>query len=266
MSYAIGQTGDAGTTIKGFSGGTQVGGDFFARSTSKEAYQYHIGGYAGTGWQKADVGGILRAKAGELTQNVYNMGLYAGIESPQRYYLEGVVQSGYHYIDIISADEPGTIKTNTWSFLSSLEGGLTLHTGSSLKLEPQVQLIYQHSGDMRISTVIGNATIESHEGLRTRLGLTGTFTKTGVPLNPFFEVNLIKDFTDDSRVIYAADNSILNSKPETTKLGGAIGIASAKANKKESVAYYAKVGALYGLDGGKNSYDYTVMAGITKAF
>ncbi len=265
-SFAIGTTGDAATTIKGFSGGTQIGGDFLAHGTGKEASQYHIGGYAGTGWQKADVGGILKSTAGELTQNVYNLGLYASIERPESYYIEGVVQLGYHYIDIITPDEPGTITTNTWSFLSSLEAGLTLQTGSSLRLEPQAQLIYQHSGDMHLSTLIGNATIESHDGLRARIGLTGTFTGTGAPFNPFFEINLIKDFSDESRVVYAADNSILNSKPETTQLGGAVGISSAKANKKESVAYYAKVGALYGMDGGRNSYDYTLMAGITKAF
>ncbi len=265
-SFAIGTTGDAATTIKGFSGGTQIGGDFLTGSKGKEMLQYHIGGYAGTGWQKADVAGILTSKAGELTQNVYNLGLYASIERPESYYIEGVVQSGYHYIDIITPDEPETITTHTWSFLSSLEGGFTLQTANSLKLEPQAQLIYQHRGDINISTVIGDATIKSHDGLRARLGLTGTFTKTGVPFNPFFEVNLVKDFTDNSQVIYAADNSILNSKPETTKLGGAIGISSAKTNKKESVAYYAKVGALCGMDGGKNSYDYTLMAGITKAF
>ena len=184
-SFAIGQTGDAATTIKGFSGGTQVGGDFLAHGTGKVASQYHIGGYAGTGWQKADIGGILKSKAGELTQNVYNLGLYASIERPECYFIEGVVQSGYHYIDIIAPDEPGGIKTNTWSFLSSIEGGLTLQTGSSLRLEPQAQLIYQHIGDMHLSTLIGDATIESHDGLRTRLGLTGTFTKTGVPFNPF---------------------------------------------------------------------------------
>ena len=264
-SYAIGQQGDAATTISGFSGGTQVGGDFLAAGTGK-ASQYHIGAYVGTGWQKADVGGIITSKAGELTQNVYDFGLYASIEHPECYYLEGVVQSGYHYIDITSPDEIGAIKTNTWSFLSSLEGGFTLQAGKSLTLEPQVQLIYQHTNDMQISTVIGDATIESHDRLRTRLGLTGTFANTGASFNPFFELNLIKDFTDDSRVTYAADHSILNSKPETTKFGGAVGIASAKTNKSDSVAYYAKAGALYGMDGGKNSYDYTLMAGITKAF
>ena len=264
-SYAIGQQGDAATTISGFSGGTQVGGDFLAAGTGK-ASQYHIGAYVGTGWQKADVGGIITSKAGELTQNVYDLGLYASIEHPECYYLEGVVQSGYHYIDITSPDEIGAIKTNTWSFLASLEGGFTMQAGKSLTLEPQVQLIYQHTNDMQISTVIGDATIESHDGLRTRLGLTGTFANTGGSFNPFFELNLIKDFTDDSRVTYAADHSILDSKPETTKFGGAVGIASAKTNKSDSVAYYAKAGALYGMDGGKNSYDYTLMAGITKAF
>ena len=264
-SYAIGQQGDAATTVSGYSGGTQVGGDFFAAGTGK-ASQYHIGVYTGTGWQKADVGGIVTSKAGELTQNVYDVGLYASIEHPKCYYLEGVVQSGYHYIDITSPDEPQAIKTKTWSILSSLEGGITLQAGKSLTLEPQFQLIYQHTNDMQISTVIGDATIESHDGLRTRLGLTGTFANLGVSFNPFFELNLIKDFTDDSRVTYAADHSILNSKPETTKLGGAVGIASAKTNKNESVAYYAKVGALYGMDSSKQSYDYTLMAGITKAF
>jgi outer membrane autotransporter protein len=263
-SYAIGQQGDAATSVKGYSGGTQVGGDFSAGGTGS-ASQYHVGVYTGTGWQKADVGGVITEKAGEITQNVYNVGLYASIEQNKGYFLEGVLQSGYHIVDITSPDETGTIKANTWSFVGSLEGGVNVPVSGSFTLEPQAQLIYQHIGSMNISTVIGDVTINSHEGLRTRLGLNGTFTNVGVPFNPFFELNLLKDFTNDSQVTYAADSSVLKSKPETTQFGGSIGIASAK-NKKETISYYAKVGALYGIDGGRNSYDYTLIAGISKAF
>ena len=65
--------------------------------------------------------------------------------------------------------------------------------------------------------------------------------------------------------VYAGDNSILNSKPEATQFGGAIGISSAKSNPK-AVSYYAKAGALYGMYGGHNSYNYTLMAGVTMPF
>ncbi len=262
-SFGIGQEGDAATSISGYSGGTQVGGDFAAGGSGNSS-QYHIGVYAGSAWQKADVAGILTPKAGELSQQVYSVGLYASLECPKSYFLEAVAQSGYHSLDIISPDELDPIKTNIWSFVSSLEGGITVPVNNTFLLEPQIQCIYQHTGNMPLATVIGDATVDSHEGLRTRLGLNGTFTKSGTPFNPFFEINMIKDFTNDSTVRYAADGSILSSKPETTYLGGSIGIATAKA-RKDAFACYAKVGVFYGLDS-KDSYNYLLMAGIRNVF
>lgn len=262
-SFGIGQEGDAATTLKGYSGGTQVGADLAAGPVGKST-QYHFGPFAGIGWQSADVGGIVTTRAGELSQRVYNMGLYASIDCPEGYYVEAVGQAGYHHIDINSTDEPGTIKTNTWSLAASLEGGFTIPVSNTFRLEPQAQIIYQHTGDMQLTTVMGDATVESHDGLRTRLGLTGTFGKPGASFNPFFEVNLIKDFTDDSRVSYASGGSLLKSNPETAQLGGAIGI-SRKVSKTNDLSYYLKAEALYGIEG-LSSYDYKLTAGIRKSW
>ncbi|NTU54409.1 MAG: autotransporter outer membrane beta-barrel domain-containing protein [Chlorobiaceae bacterium] len=262
-SFHIGQEGDAATTIKGYSIGTQLGADL-AAGRSGNGSQYHFGAYTGTAYQKADVAGIATIKAGELTQQVYNLGLYASYEKPESYYLEAVLQSGYHDITIKSPDEPRSIKTNTWSYISSLEAGITIPAGNALTLEPQVQVIYQHTGSMAFSTSIGDASVNSHDGVRTRLGMTGTFTDIGAHFNPFFEVNLIKDFADDSIVSYAPYDATLRSKPESTRFGGAIGIAS-KRSDNTSLAFYAKVGAMFGVNG-RSSSDYTVTAGFSKAF
>ena len=261
-SYRMGLEGDAATSIKGYSIGTQLGADLSAGRAGTGS-QYHVGVYTGTAYQQGDVAGFGTVKAGELSQQVYNLGLYGSFEKPKSYYVEAVFQSGYHDITIKSPDEPRSIKTNTWSFISSLEGGVTIPAGNALTLEPQVQLIYQHSGSMAFQTSMGDASISSHDDLRTRLGLTGTFTDMGFPFNPFFEVNLIKDFSKNSSVNYAPYDINLRSKPESTMFGGAIGFASKKTDN--GLAFYAKIGAMYGVNG-HSSHEYALTAGLTKSF
>jgi outer membrane autotransporter protein len=263
-SYAIGQTGDAATTLKGYSGGTQFGADLFSGGTGSSS-QYHIGAYAGAGWQNADVNGIIATKAGKLSQNAIDVGLYANVAHSKDKYLEGIVQVSHRNIDISSPDEPASINTHAWGLISSIEGGVKVPVSNSFTLEPQVQFIYQHTGSLQFTTVLGGVTVDNLDCLRSRLGLNGSFTNIGVPFIPFFDVTLIKDISNDAKVVYAGDNSILNSKPEATQFGGAIGIASAKSNQK-TISYYAKAGALYGIDGGRNSYNYTLMAGVTMPF
>ncbi|HWR01670.1 MAG TPA: autotransporter outer membrane beta-barrel domain-containing protein [Chlorobaculum sp.] len=261
-SYRIGLEGDAGTSIKGNSIGTQLGADLSAGHAGTGS-QYHVGVYTGTAYQQGDVAGFGTVKAGELSQQVYNLGVYGSFEKPSSYYVEAVFQSGYHDLTIKSPDEPRSIKTNTWSFISSLEGGLTIPAGNALTLEPQLQLMYQHTDSMAFQTSMGDASIRSHDGLRSRLGLTGTFTDMGVSFNPFFEVNLIKDFSKKSTVNYTTDDINLRSKPESAMFGGAVGIASKK--NENGLAFYAKIGAMYGVNG-HSSHEYALTAGLTKSF
>jgi len=262
-SFRLGQEGDAATSMSGYSLGTQFGGDLAAGQMGGGS-QYHAGAFGGTGYQKADVKGITTDKAGKLTQQVWNMGLYGSVECPGSYYLEGVLQAGYHDITITSDDEPGELNTDTWGFVASVEAGTQVQVGDGLRVDPRAQLIWQHTGEMNLSTAMGDVTIDNHNGFMGILGTTGTFTGSGLPFNPFVDVVLTRDFSADTHVDYAESGERLSSNPERTQLGGSVGIASGASNTS-GLTYFVKAGAMYGLDG-HASYNYSCTAGLQKTF
>ena len=262
-SFRLGQEGDAATSIIGYSLGTQFGGDLTAGQAG-ESSQYHAGAFGGTGHQKADVKGITTDKAGKLSEQVWNMGLYGSIERPGCYYLEGALQAGHHDITISSDDEQGKLNTNIWGLVASLEAGLSLQAGEGFRLDPRAQMIWQHTGNMNFSTSMGEVNIDNHNGFMGILGSTGTFTKSGLPFNPFVDIFLTRDFSSAAHVDYAESGARLSSNPERTQLGGSIGLASATVHNS-SLSYFVKAVAIYGLDG-HASYSYGCTAGINKAF
>jgi outer membrane autotransporter protein len=262
-SFRLDQEGDAATSTKGYSFGTQIGADLFTGHSGKSS-QYHLGIFAGKGYQKANVNGIRTDKAGEISQQIFTMGMYGSIERPGCFYLEGVLQAGHHDLEIKSPDEQTSLDKHLWSMVASLETGVTLPLTTSIEIEPKVQAIYQHAGNLELATQMGTVTIRDHDGLQTRLGATGTLKKTALPFNPFLEVELIRDFSNDSKSYYSDSGITLSSNPEATHVGGAIGIASGSSGKK-SLAYYVKAGAHYGVEG-DGSYDYVFAAGLTRSF
>ena len=262
-SFRLDQKGDAATSIKGYSFGTQFGADLSTGHSGRSS-EYHMGIFAGKGYQKTDVNGIRTDKAGEISQQIFTMGMYGSIERPGCFYLEGVLQAGYHDLEIKSPDEPASLDKHLWSMVASVETGVTVPLTTSIDIEPKVQAIYQHTGSMGLATRMGTVTIRDHDGLRTRLGATSTFKKTALPFNPFLEVELIRDFSNDCKSYYSESGKTLSSNPEATHVGGAIGIASVNSGKK-SLACYVKAGALYGVDG-DGSYDYIFTAGLTRSF
>jgi outer membrane autotransporter protein len=262
-SFRLGQEGDAATSTKGYSFGTQFGADLSTAHSGKSS-QYHMGIFAGKGYQKTDVNGLRTDKAGEISQQIFTMGMYGSIERPGCFYLEGVLQAGYHDLEIKSPDEPAPLDKHLWSFVASVETGVTVPLTTSIDIEPKLQAIYRHTGSLELATQMGTVTIRDHDGLRTRLGATGTLTKTALPFNPFLEVELIRDFSNDCKSYYADSGKTLSSNTEATHVGGALGIASGY-NGKNSLAYFVKAGAQYGVDG-DGSYDCVFTAGLTKSF
>jgi len=125
-------------------------------------------------------------------------------------------------------------------------------------------MIWQHTGNMNLSTSMGDVHINNHNGFMGILGTTGTLTNTGLPFTPFVDVVLTRDFSSNTHVDYAESGTRLSSNPERTQFGGSIGIASATMQNR-SLSYFVKAGAMYGLDG-HASYGYNCTAGINKVF
>lgn len=259
--YRLGMSGDASTEIKSCSGVTQVGSDLSAGGGEK--LRYHVGLYGGIGYQNGDVDGLRSGQAGELNDTAYSIGYYATLYAPEKYYIEGVLQTSFHDLSLDYLTDPEQ-NVNFRSYLASVESGFSVPLSSSFSLQPQLQMIYQHTDGFDLSTRIGEVNIADHDGLQGRLGITGMVNSSLYAFNSFFEVNLIKDFSKESRVSYAADSITLESKPETLFLGGALGI-SRKVSEKSSFSGYLKAEALYGLDG-HGSLDCRLTAGIRRTW
>ncbi|NTW55482.1 MAG: autotransporter outer membrane beta-barrel domain-containing protein [Chlorobiaceae bacterium] len=269
--YRLGMSGDAATELKGYSGGMQIGADIAAGGKDT---RHNIGLYAGIGYNEADVAGLRSDLAGKLNDTAYSVGAYVTVHNPDKFYIEGVAQATSHNIDIDYLTYPKH-DVDMWSYLGSLEVGVGIPIGKCFTLQPQAQLVYQHTDGLGITTPIltGDVNIEEHDALQGRLGITGMFKSCDFDFNPFFEINLIKDFSESNRVTYSMNNAYyadtkepvtLSSKPETLFLGGAIGI-SRRISEKNNLSYFLKAEAIYGLDN-LDSYNYRLNVGIRKAF
>ncbi|MEI7824007.1 MAG: autotransporter outer membrane beta-barrel domain-containing protein [Chlorobiaceae bacterium] len=271
--FRLGLSGDAATRVDGYSGGMQVGTDIAAGGTKDNRHNFGL--YAGVGYMQGDVAGLRSDTAGKLNDTALSIGLYATQHAPDKHFIEAAVQGSYHNLSIDYLTEPKK-DVNLWSMLASLETGVSIPLSPCFKLQPQAQLMYQHTNGFDISTsqLSGNVSIADHDGLQGRLGFTGMFKSCEHNYNPFFELNLIKDFSEENRVTYAMnslsdmryakDSVTLSSSPETLFLGGAIGI-SRNVSEKNNLSYFLKAEAMYGLDG-LGSYDYKLIAGLRKTF
>jgi outer membrane autotransporter protein len=269
--YRLGMSGDAATELDGYSGGMQIGTDIAAGGQDT---RHNIGMYAGIGYNEADVAGLRSDQAGKLNDTAYSVGLYATVHNPDKFYIEGVAQASNHDIDIDYLTYPKH-DVDLWSYLASLEVGVGIPFSDCFTLQPQAQLVYQHTGGFGIWTpmLTGDVDIAEHDALQGRLGITGMFKSCEYDFNPFFEINLIKDFSESNSVTYYLSDALypdtkepvtLSSKPETLFLGGAIGI-SRKVSEKNNLSYFLKAEAIYGLDD-LDSYNYRLSAGIRKTW
>ena len=260
--YRLGHEGDAATKQHGYTAGTRIGYDLVSGRT--ENGRYHSGLYGSFGYASADVDGIDAAEAGALAQQSYSLGVYASYHAPEWFYIDAVVQAGWHDIQIGSPDEPAQLDTDTWGYIASLEAGIGIPASDTFRFEPRAQLIYQHTGEMILAdTDMGHVTINERDGLEGRLGLTGIVDNGKGAVNPFVEVNLVKEFGENNTVSYVRNSETLSSEAESLFFGGAIGISREAAS--DGLDYFVRGDAMYGIDG-LNSYEYRVMAGISKTF
>lgn len=269
--YRLGMEGDAASELEGYTGWFQIGADLYA--DGNEDTRFNIGVFAGAGYGEAEVAGLRSDKAGELSQTAYGIGAYMTLHQRGAWYLDAVAQAIYNDLSIDYLTEAKQ-KPDAWSWLASIETGGCIGLGDSFRLQPQAQLVYQHTDGIDLQTLVGEVNIEDHEGLQGRLSLTGIAGACKDDTNPFFEVTLIRDFSESGKVVYQGNAELdpsfdheaveLASNPERWFLGGAVGL-SREVSEKNALGYYIKLGALYGMDS-LDSYSYSLMAGLRKTF
>lgn len=259
--YRLGLDGGAGTRFDGYVGWLQIGTDLIA--SEKDGKRFDLGLFAGVGYGKTEVDGIWSDKAGELSQTAYGGGFYLSLHERGTWYLDAVGQAICNDLSIDSLSG-GKYSADVWSWIASVEAGGCIDAGESFRLQPQVQLIYQHTGGIDLSTAVGDVSIGDHDGLQGRLSLTGLAGASKDAINPFVEVSLVKDFSGSSEVTYAMGEETVAASAEEWFIGGAIGL-SREVSKKNNLGYYVKAGSMHGL-GGLDSYTCTILAGLKAKF
>ena len=261
--YRLGLEGDAATEIDGYSGWFQIGTDLVADG-DEEGTRFDLGIFAGAGFGEADIDGLRSDdKAGELSQTAYGVGAYMSLHERGTWYLDAVGQAIYNDLTIDYLTEEKQ-KPEVWSYAASIETGACIPLGPGFRFEPQAQLIYQYTEGIDLSTLVGDVSIEDHDGLQGRLSLAGVVGKCENKVHPFFEVTVIRDFSDDNKVRYLDDSVELTSNPEKWFLGGTIGL-SQELSENNDFGYYLKGSAMFGMED-LDSYDYSIMAGLRKTF
>ena len=262
--YNLDLSGEAGTELKGYTSGLQVGVDLLA-SKGKSGGSFEAGVFAGTGYSKSEVSGFRVTKAGELTDYACSLGLYADLKAGERFWADAVVQGTWHDLEMTLSDRGQNIDQNFWGALASVEAGYTFPVSDAFSLTPEAQFVWQHTGRMTMNTDIGAVSLNSHDGVMGRIGVVAQTGSAEDRSHLFAQFDAIKDFSDSVSVDYKRNDNTLSSSPEKTFVGGALGVRREAGKDGAGLGYFVKAGIMAGVDGGgSNSINFS--AGLTKTF
>lgn len=249
-------SGDVASHVSGYSGGVQAGADLYAGKNGDVSSA--AGLYAGAGSQQGDAPGADGRKGSSLEGSFVHAGAYATLVVPGSYYVEWILQAGFHDIDLSYASG-GRDDADTWSWLASMEAGLRIPLGGALSFEPKAQVICRHIGGFSLSPAsTGEVWVDTLQGIRALLGAGLTFSECG-GFNGFFGMDLIGDFDTKNRVRYLDTDVALKSESEWCFLGLSAGIG--RKSRTGGPDYYLRAGAMYGLETG-SSFGYTLAGGL----
>ncbi|MBM3163275.1 MAG: autotransporter domain-containing protein [Chlorobi bacterium] len=249
-------SGDVASHVSGYSGGVQAGADLYAGKNGDVSSA--AGLYAGAGFQQGDAPEADGRKAAGLEGSFVHAGAYATLAVPGSYYVEWILQAGFHDI-ALSYASGGRDDAETWSWLASMEAGLRIPLGGALSFEPKAQVIYRHTGGFSLSpAATGEVWVDTLQGIRALLGAGLTFSECG-GFNGFFGMDLIGDFDTKNRVRYLDTDVALKSESEWCFLGLSAGIG--RKSRTGGPDYYLRAGAMYGLETG-SSFGYTIAGGL----
>lgn len=245
-------------------GGFQLGADI---STSTKADGSHsvIGGYIGIGHTTSDVDQIQGGHAGNNKFNSYAVGAYWTYLMPQGAYAQAVLQG--IVFDQMNADSVRAqhLKSRGWGMALSIEGGYPYKLGSRLVLEPQAQLIFQHTSLKDRADNFGRIDYDPTSSTYGRLGAR-IYAQDTHKVTPFARANLWHSFNKNANTT-VTDLAAANPVQFNTSLGGTwmqIGVG-VNAQLKDNLSIMA--GADYSRGLGNNKGDsYALRLGLRYAW
>ncbi len=198
--------------FSGAMGGVQVGHDVYADRTAS-GHRNHYGFFVGAARAEGDVSGFALGfpdlAAGHLAINAYSIGGYWTHIGPGGWYTDAILMGSTLTIDPSSNQGIGAT-THGHTVGASLEGGLPIALSTVLSIEPQAQLIWQHTSIGDLDDGISSVSFHAASGLTGRLGvrLAGRFEAGGTAWQPYLRVNLWHDFGGTDSATFAGTTVI----------------------------------------------------------
>jgi outer membrane autotransporter protein len=215
--------------FSGTFGGLQIGQDVYSDVTSG-GHRNHYGFILGFARAQGDVSGFALGfpnfAAGHLSVNAYTAGGYWTHVGPGGWYTDAVAMGSTLTISPMSFENVGAT-THGHEETASFEAGLPIPLPANLRLEPQAQLIWQHTSIDSLDDGISSVSFHSADGVIGRLGLRleSRFEGGGATWEPYLRANLWRYFNGTDTVTFANTTSIPTSVPATAAQFG-VGLAA----------------------------------------
>lgn len=155
-----------------------------------------------TNYQGANSGGY--GPAGYTSDTAFYLGGYSTWTADNGFYVDNVLQYGNHSIDLTMPGSHDSLSPDGNTYIASVEVGKPYQLGdSSWALEPQAQLIWQHS-DFDSVIIPGDAktraSVSADDAVIGRLGvrLTTQYDTEHGTVKPYVRVNLWQELSDGS--------------------------------------------------------------------
>lgn len=244
--------GNEGTVNQQFDGsivGAQVGQDLYA-DRSESGQRNHYGFFLGFTHAAGDVSGFALGQeglpVGNLSIDSYSAGGYWTHIGPSGWYTDTVLMGSTMTIDPKSNNDVGATTHGT-SLSASVEAGAPVPVSASLMLEPQVQLIFQHTNLNDLNDGTSNVAFNSANTVIGRVGarLYGSLSAAGAVWEPYVRVNVLHYFGGSDTVSFSNSATVSSGQNETL---GHVGVGvSTRLGKLVSV--YASAGYWFNLSG-----------------
>jgi outer membrane autotransporter protein len=236
--------------------GVQAGFDIW-RGSFIPGHRDAAGVYFAYSNSSADVDGLatnaaatayVQGRTGTLNLNAYAGGAYWTHYGPGGWYLDAVLQ-GTIYTGTATT-QYATLPTNGSGILTSLEAGypIPLPLGPHFILEPQGQIIWQHTSFRQAFDGLGEVALGTTSGVTGRLGVRGQWsviTDGGQVWQPYLRANLWQNWGGNATTTFGG-TALVPLLEESTQLEFAAG-ATAKLTPRLSL--YVQGGYIFGIGG-----------------
>jgi outer membrane autotransporter protein len=215
--------------FSGTLGGITLGQDLYANATPG-GQRNHYGFILGFARAQGDVSGFAlgfpNLAAGHLSINAYSAGGYWTHVGPGGWYTDAVLLGSSLTISPMSYENIGA-STHGYAEAASFEAGMPIPLPANLRIEPQAQLIWQHTSIDDLDDGISSVSFHAANGLVGRLGLRleEKFEGAGAVWEPYLRANLWRYFNGTDEVTFGGTTVIPTSVPATAAEFG-VGIAA----------------------------------------